>query len=441
MSAQVIQVRHIGKRYQIGARERYHSLRDTLTRSFTAPVRWLKHITRPSNNGSRVASTTLWALRDINFDVHAGEVVGVVGRNGAGKSTLLKVLSRITEPTEGRIELHGRVGSLLEVGTGFHPELTGRENIYLNGAILGMSKAEITRKFDEIVAFAEVEPFLDTVVKHYSSGMYMRLAFGVAAHLDPDILLVDEVLAVGDMAFQKKCLGKMEEVAKAGRTVLLVSHNMGAIRGLCSRAIMIEAGQLAADGSPDEVIAKYLGTSGEAGFELNTGHRSNDPLVFTKVLLRNRHGETTTEFNPGDALTVEICFHAQQRIEQPHFWIGILSQYGPLITASQLFDGRRADVIEGDGIIRCTFHSLPLLPQTYTLRIGARAANGATPIAATQEAGFFSISGRMRDYGLMSENADSLAWEAAPVLIPYTWQMPDGQSITVQGFTASGKTA
>ncbi len=441
MSARVIHVCNIGKRYQIGQRERYQSLRDAIMKTVAAPLRWSKRLIEKATLGDGSTAQTIWALRDVNFDVKAGEVVGVVGRNGAGKSTLLKVLSRITEPTEGRIELHGRVGSLLEVGTGFHPELTGRENIYLNGAILGMSKAEITRKFDEIVAFAEVERFLDTVVKHYSSGMYMRLAFGVAAHLDPDILLVDEVLAVGDMSFQKKCLGKMEQVAKTGRTVLLVSHNMGAIRGLCQRALMIEAGQLVADGPPDEVINKYLGASGEAGFDLSNGQASADPLVFTKVLLRNRQGETTTEFKPGDSLTVEIHFHAHERIEQPHFWIGILSQYGPLLSASQLFDGHRPDHVEGSGRIRCTFHSLPLVPQTYTLRIGARAANGATPIVPTQEAGFFSVSGRMRDFGLLSENADSLAWESAPVLIPYTWHMPDGLEIKVHAFTRSGTTS
>ena len=214
----------------------------------------------PSGSGCRwrTGARSIWALKDVSFDINRGEVVGIIGRNGAGKSTLLKILSEITEPTEGRVEIHGRVGSLLEVGTGFHPELTGRENVYLNGAILGMKRAEIERKFDEIVAFAEVEKFIDTPVKHYSSGMYLRLAFAVAAHLEPEILIVDEVLAVGDAAFQKKCLGKMAGVAKEGRTVLFVSHNMPAITRLCERAILLDEGRLLQDGVSHQVVKAYL---------------------------------------------------------------------------------------------------------------------------------------------------------------------------------------
>ena len=230
MTDVAISVEKLGKLYRIGERERYYTLRDTLARSFAAPFRRLKETPQFATRDSQ--SEFIWALKDVSFEIKQGEVVGIIGRNGAGKSTLLKILSRITEPTEGEARIYGRVGSLLEVGTGFHSELTGRENIYLNGAILGMKKTEIDRKFDEIVAFAEVEKFLDTRVKHYSSGMYMRLAFSVAAHLEPEILIVDEVLAVGDAAFQKKCLGKMGEVAKEGRTVLFVSHNMVAIERL-----------------------------------------------------------------------------------------------------------------------------------------------------------------------------------------------------------------
>ena len=220
-----IRAEGVGKRYAIGvSRAAYGSLRESLTEALTAPFR------RRARGRAIPESDTLWALRDVSFEVREGEVVGVIGRNGAGKSTLLKILARITEPTTGQVVLSGRIGSLLEVGTGFHPELTGRENVFLNGAILGMRRAEILKKFDEIVAFAELERFLDTPVKHYSTGMYLRLAFAVAAHLEPEILLVDEVLAVGDAAFQKRCLGKMNEVAKAGRTVLFVSHNLGAVQ-------------------------------------------------------------------------------------------------------------------------------------------------------------------------------------------------------------------
>jgi lipopolysaccharide transport system ATP-binding protein len=254
MSDTVIRVEKLGKKYRLGERVGQVTMREVLTQAASAPWRWLgASPSRPMD-----AAPEIWALKDVSFDVQRGEVLGIIGRNGAGKSTLLKILSRITEPTEGTVELHGRVGSLLEVGTGFHPELTGRENVYLNGAILGMSRVEIARKFDEIVAFSEIEQFLDTPVKRYSSGMYMRLAFAVAAHLEPDILVVDEVLAVGDAHFQKKCLGKMGEIAKHGRTVLFVSHNMGAVALLCRTAIELVAGRVRAIGAAQQVVADYL---------------------------------------------------------------------------------------------------------------------------------------------------------------------------------------
>jgi lipopolysaccharide transport system ATP-binding protein len=268
MSDVVLRCEGLGKRYEIGERERYLALRDTLTHVLYAPARRLRALLRqPPVEAARIGDTMFWALRDVSFEVRRGEVLGIIGRNGAGKSTLLKILSRITKPTVGRARLRGRVGSLLEVGTGFHPELTGRENIYLNGAILGMRKAEIDRKFDEIVAFAEVERFIDTPVKRYSSGMYMRLAFGVAAHLEPEILLVDEVLAVGDAAFQKKCLGKMGDVAKAGRTVLFVSHNMTAVQSLCGRVMWLDAGRVAREGDAGVVATEYMQVAAESRLE------------------------------------------------------------------------------------------------------------------------------------------------------------------------------
>jgi lipopolysaccharide transport system ATP-binding protein len=257
MSKPIIQVENLGKRYQVKHQtgERYTALRDVLVRGAKRLFSGAK------DNNQNFTSEDFWALKDVSFRVNEGEVVGIIGKNGAGKSTLLKILSRITEPTTGRIHIGGRVASLLEVGTGFHPELTGRENIYLNGAILGMTKAEIRRKFDEIVAFAEVEQFLDTPVKRYSSGMYVRLAFAVAAHLEPEILVVDEVLAVGDAEFQKKCLGKMQEVSQGGRTVLFVSHNINAIRNLCSRVLLISKGEMIQDGNPEEAFALYSSSS------------------------------------------------------------------------------------------------------------------------------------------------------------------------------------
>jgi lipopolysaccharide transport system ATP-binding protein len=258
----IIKVEGLGKRYRIGAQQSpYGSLRETLAGAVRAPLRlWQRN--------RRAATPTFWAVKDVSFEVQPGEVVGIIGRNGAGKSTLLKLLSRITEPTTGRIELYGRVGSLLEVGTGFHPELSGRENIYLNGAILGMARTEIARKFDEIVAFAEMAKFIDTPVKHYSSGMYLRLAFAVAAHLEPEILIVDEVLAVGDVRFQRKCLDKMQDVSQQGRTVLFVSHNMPAVSRLCQRAILLNEGEVMQDGPAPRVVSTYLG----AGLE-TTGLR------------------------------------------------------------------------------------------------------------------------------------------------------------------------
>ena len=265
MSDIAIKVEGLGKQYRIGGREpRYKTLRDSMTDAFTAPFRRAAAILRGQAYGAAELDETIWALKNVSFEVKRGDVIGIIGRNGAGKSTLLKILSRITEPTEGYARINGKVGSLLEVGTGFHPELTGRENIFLNGAILGMKRAEIERKFDEIVAFSEIEKFIDTPVKHYSSGMYMRLAFAVASHMDPEILVVDEVLAVGDAQFQKKCLGKMEEVGKEGRTVLFVSHNMAAIKALCKRGILLENGQIACDGDVSVVSEKYLAGSGNS---------------------------------------------------------------------------------------------------------------------------------------------------------------------------------
>jgi lipopolysaccharide transport system ATP-binding protein len=261
MNTIAVRVHNLGKQYYIGRKQvKYRTLRDTLADAFAAPFRRVGKLLRGQATGAAELDATIWALRDVSFEVERGEVVGLIGRNGAGKSTLLKVLSRITEPTEGYAEIRGRVGSLLEVGTGFHQELTGRENIYLNGAILGMRRAEIDGKFDEIVDFAEVEKFIDTPVKHYSSGMRLRLGFAVAAHLEPEILLIDEVLAVGDAAFQKKCLNKMQDVGQQGRTVLFVSHNMPAITRLCPRTILLDGGRVLEDGPSYQVVGTYLST-------------------------------------------------------------------------------------------------------------------------------------------------------------------------------------
>jgi lipopolysaccharide transport system ATP-binding protein len=309
MSDVAIRVDHLSKRYYIGALQKRHdTLRDAIS-DFRLRISDSTRRRNPqSTMGDRQSADAIWALRDVSFEVKRGEVVGIIGRNGAGKSTLLKILSRITEPTEGRAEIHGRVGSLLEVGTGFHPELTGRENIYLNGAILGMRRVEIDRRFDEIVAFAEIDQFLDTPVKRYSSGMYVRLAFAVAAHLEPEILLVDEVLAVGDVQFQEKCLGRMSGVAKEGRTILFVSHNLRAIERLCPRSILMVSGEAAAQGASAEITPLYRQLS-HAEISSPRDDNSGEPLR-VELTVRDGTGQMTNSWPVGNQVSMEICVPA-----------------------------------------------------------------------------------------------------------------------------------
>ena len=317
-----IQVREITKRYRIGLEQQRH---DTIVEMFSEwisrPIknfRRLRQLTQFDNNNSNENENVLWALRDISFDVKPGEVVGVIGKNGAGKSTLLKVLSRITHPTSGQVELIGRISSLLEVGTGFHPELTGRENIYLNGTILGMTKAEIDTKFEEIVEFSGVIKFIDTPVKFYSSGMRVRLAFSVAAYLEPEILLIDEVLSVGDAAFQKKSIGKMEEVSKEGRTVLFVSHNMGAVRSLCTRCLLLENGILVKDGDVDQVINYYLSnkdvsTVGRVSWSEADAPQDKEVILFG-IELFSETGEVGTAFQIDEGFEIRIHYEIKEKV-------------------------------------------------------------------------------------------------------------------------------
>ena len=311
----IIRVDGLGKKYVIGhesERQRYVVLRDVIGRSARNFVRRGVDMMRGRPIFAGDSTEEFWALKDVNLEIKRGEVVGIIGRNGAGKSTLLKILSRITEPTEGRVTINGRVASLLEVGTGFHGELTGRENIYLNGAILGMRRTEIRRKFDEIVAFADIEKFLDTPVKRYSSGMYVRLAFAVAAHLEPEVLLVDEVLAVGDAEFQRKSLGKMSDVAKGGRTVLFVSHNLGAIRRLCSHAFLFENGKVAFGGNVDLALTAYERQYKSLGRPIASAS-FNGPLAeqlqFDEVICR-QGGVVVSELNPQREIEIEVYYFA-----------------------------------------------------------------------------------------------------------------------------------
>jgi lipopolysaccharide transport system ATP-binding protein len=438
-----IKVEGLSKLYRIGSRQPgYQTLRESIVNATTSSIRRLTSLCRlgpsfrsPDSSSAGPQSSVsgpdnhIWALKDVSFEVKQGEVVGIIGRNGAGKSTLLKILSRITEPTKGYAEIRGRVGSLLEIGTGFHPELTGRENIYLNGAILGMNRFEIEKKFDEILAFAETEKFIDTPVKHYSSGMTVRLAFGVAAHLEPDILLIDEVLAVGDAAFQRKCLGKMGDVAKGGRTVVFVSHNMGAIRQLCDRVIWIDQGKIRDNGEVEEVVTNYLADSSR-GFVQN--NLESDNLRIERVILKDRNGRSKSSFLPGEDLVVEIHFFAKKFIPKPYFWVNLVSQYGSVLGANMLLDGHRPDSIEGNGMLICTLMSIPLLPQTYSVRMGVRGENGVTFLIKTAEVAFFNVQGIAKTMGWAGENADSLISSAAPVFIAYEWGLPDGQRILVE---------
>jgi lipopolysaccharide transport system ATP-binding protein len=311
MSDIAIQVEKISKEFRLGRKHKKHkTLRDTLADTITAPIRKAGKLLRGEPAGAAELDEKIWALRDISFEIKQGEAVGIIGRNGAGKSTLLKVLSRITDPTEGVATIRGRIGSLLEVGTGFHQELTGRENIFLNGAILGMKKIEIDKNFDEIVAFAEVEKFIDTPVKHYSSGMYLRLAFAVAAYLEPEILIVDEVLAVGDSRFQKKCLNKMEDVGKQGRTVLFVSHNMSAITRLCQRTILLDGGRLLHDGPSHHVVGLYmhsgLGTIAVREWPDHTKAPGGEVARLRAVRVKTEDGRITDTVNIGQPVAIEI---------------------------------------------------------------------------------------------------------------------------------------
>ncbi len=326
----IIKVQDISKQFRLGTSQAsYLTLREALTGAVRAPLDRLRRHRQSTED-------TFWALKSISFDVEQGEIVGIIGRNGAGKSTLLKILSRITEPTTGRVDLYGRVGSLLEVGTGFHPELSGRENIYLNGAILGMSHSEIERQFDEIVAFAEVERFLDTPVKRYSSGMYLRLAFAVAAHLNPEILIVDEVLAVGDAQFQKKCLGKISEVSRQGRTVLFVSHNMDAVRKLCNRAILLERGKIDMKGDTEVVLKKYLETGVKAAstYQIQPPSDENPPGYAHQLEVEDGEGKPVMAIPVGRPWQIRVHFKINHRIEHFIVALGLMTSAGVPIKTS-----------------------------------------------------------------------------------------------------------
>ncbi len=395
MSDIAIRVENLSKQYRIGkAQQRHDTLRDAVVdlghrlsgRFFTNPQ---SEIRNPQSDD------VFWALKDVSFEVKRGEVVGIIGRNGAGKSTLLKILSQITEPTNGRAEIHGRVASLLEVGTGFHPELTGRENIYLNGAILGMRREEINRQFDEIVAFAEIEKFLDTPVKRYSSGMYVRLAFAVAAHLEPEILLVDEVLAVGDTDFQKKCLRKIESEAKGGRTVLLVSHNLAAVQGICTTGILIGCGSIVACGDVQDVVKSYVSemtivTQHSGDLLVHKGREDGKETVLRRVEIYV-NGESSNLILMGDTLAIKTSFSCPEGISNPRFGVSIENNLGqrvvnfsPSHQETNLFPEH---VYAGE--IICEIPNLALTPGNYYVTLII--ANGYRDLDRVNRAASFRV--------------------------------------------------
>jgi lipopolysaccharide transport system ATP-binding protein len=448
VSSPAISVENLSKRYilshqRAGGQDLRHVLQDKLG----APFRWLRGgRTEDRRQGSEDASQTtegganstarlptsgfrspsseqFWALKDVSFEIQPGEVVGIIGRNGAGKSTLLKILSRITEPTSGRITIEGRVASLLEVGTGFHPELTGRENIYLNGAILGMTRAEIRGKFDEIVAFAEVEKFLDTPVKHYSSGMYVRLAFAVAAHLEPEILVVDEVLAVGDAAFQKKCLGKIDSLAReSSRTILLVSHTMSAILSLCSKAILLEQGSIAGDGSAGSVVEQYLHTAFDGGVDkLTASHHAinSGELWIDSITIENERGEPVSQVRFSEAFLISIQFHVRTPVYNLRFGLGVNSPDGIRIATMHHTDDGRAPMSFQSGAYHVSLKvQNPLAPGLYVLSVGVHRVLGGTTIEYVPEALHFQVS----EVGLGTEIHE--VHNSGFVTLSATWHSP-----------------
>jgi len=379
MSDAIIIAENLGKKYRLkhqGEGRQYVALRDVIADK----VKGLFQTARPATksripnfqrpNSQPQVSEDFWALKDVSFEINRGDVVGIIGRNGAGKSTLLKILSRITEPTTGRVRLRGRVASLLEVGTGFHNELTGRENVFLNGAILGMTKAEITRKFDEIVAFAEVEKFLDTPVKRYSTGMYVRLAFAVAAHLEPEILVVDEVLAVGDAEFQKKCLGKMESVSKGGRTVLFVSHNITAVRTLCNKGIWLDRGKLVDAGPAERIIeaysAKGLPQTGDGDFSSGAMKGDGSVRLLSYRVSNGTNGGPVPQTNQD--LIFQVTFNVVRPIKQPAYGVSITNQFGVVLTCINTVEQGKTtpELPEGQFTVSVRIKNISYLPGRYT---------------------------------------------------------------------------
>ena len=423
MSDIVIRAENLSKQYRIGGiQPRYKTFREWLTEATQTPVRRLSNVIR--GKSALASDETIWALKDVSFEVKRGEVVGVIGRNGAGKTTLLKILTRVTEPTEGRARIRGRVGSLLEVGTGFHPELTGRENTYLNGAILGMRRAEIDSRFDEIVSFAEIEKFIDTPVKHYSSGMYVRLAFAVAAHMESEILLVDEVLAVGDAAFQRKCLGKMGEVAKEGRTVFLVSHNMAAILAMCSRSLLLSRGRLEIMADTATVVQEYQSSDDlrlTVPLADRKDRRGNRSLLFTQLsFVGNGFRSQSAHLSSGQvALFIMRCRSATgEPLRDVAISVKVRDMAGSLLfTCPTNIQGTYFDEFPPECEVLCEIPMLPLIPGLYQVDLWS--AVGRDRADYIENAGQFEVMAS--DY--YGSGKLPVHHKHGPILVPHTWSI------------------
>lgn len=415
-----IEFRNVSKRYRIGAGQ--GSLRSAIGDLFSR---------RAARDASMDTTNMLWALRDVNFELRRGETLGIIGHNGAGKTTILKLLSRITRPTEGEIALHGRVSSLIELGAGFHPELTGRENVFLNGQILGMRRRDLLTRYDEIVDFSELAGFMDTPVKRYSSGMYARLGFSVAAHLDPDVLLVDEVLSVGDVAYQQKSLTRMHSLAARGTTVVFVSHNIGAIQDMCSTAIWLDHGRVMLYGVTSEVLEAYLyhaNLRGDGAEDQPTEISSEDgPVQITGVTLSTADGVDTSSFHPGDDLVVKLRYFAKEDIERPDFSVGInISGRTSLFLATTMVDGDAPELLpSGSGIISCRFRSIPLMPGKYQIWAEIRGTHRIGYLIPWHCVGHFTVTltsdGMVRTGGKDASLFHLLA--NSPIYVPYDWQV------------------
>lgn len=420
MSDYAVRVENLGKMYRIGGpQEKYQTFRDAITRTALSPFRRARDLIRGQAYGAAGLDEEIWALQDISFDVKHGEVVGIIGHNGAGKSTLLKVLSRITEPSTGFADIYGRVGALLEVGTGFHPELTGRENVYLNGAILGMSRYDIDRKFDEIVDFAGVERFIDTPVKHYSSGMGLRLGFSVAAHLEPEILVIDEVLAVGDAQFQKKCLGKMGDVAAEGRTVLFVSHNMTAVDALCTRAIWLSGGKVTSQGNTQDIIGEYISSTNEhmsiplMDREDRTG---NAAMRFVEIQFRDSDtGNTVVQAGNNIDIVLNYISDRDVPLSNVNFTIKFLDTHNQIILSCTTLAYSGFESLPPNGSVLCQVKNLPLQPGRYTLSLSCSIEKVVAD--SVINAGYIDVSGG--DFFGTGRTLDSRRYGS--VLIPHSW--------------------